>query len=440
MPKNAKPTTIVIDTNLFLDDANIIYKLIKKYDQVLIPLTVLQELDKHKFNPDLSFSARNAINSILEYKQRFPTQLLFDVTEYNTRSNDEEILASAQQHNAAIATKDVSMSIIASARGLEVELYDVVLNNIFQPYIYLDSKDGFNGGPFKYDQVYKEHEYHEVLAQFAEMSGKPLPEDAWFWIFIDGGQEQPLLYANNPRKHLLERIDNNPAYHTLDIEGANKLKTRDHYQICVLYALKEAPHILITGSWGTGKTLLASSYSMSINTHKKTFITRPPAGINKKYELGFLPGDKDEKMLDWCSGFLSAVYFVYHNTRGQTDGKGVSYDYVKEKIFREKFEILPINMIQGMSLLNDDVLIVDEVQLIDVNYMSMVISRPSESGKLILLGDLKQTYNVVKPSESGLLKLLRTLPHHALAYVELKNKYRSDLLELADKLQDPTIV
>ena len=69
----------------------------------------------------------------------------------------------------------------------------------------------------------------------------------------------------------------------------------------------------------------------------------------------------------------------------------------------------------------------------------MILSRPSESGKLILMGDLKQTYNVVKPSESGLLKLLRVLPHKSMAYVELQNSYRSDILEIADKLQDKTI-
>ena len=56
-------------------------------------------------------------------------------------------------------------------------------------------------------------------------------------------------------------------------------------------------------------------------------------------------------------------------------------------------------------------LLVDEVQLISVDYMSMILSRPTENGKLIMMGDLAQSYDVVKPSESGLLKLLRALPH-----------------------------
>jgi PhoH-like ATPase len=99
-----------------------------------------------------------------------------------------------------------------------------------------------------------------------------------------------------------------------------------------------------------------------------------------------------------------------------------------------------MNSIQGLSLLDEDTLIVDEAQLITIDYMSMILSRPSETGKLILLGDIKQTYSVVKPSESGLLKLLRILPSKYIAYVELQNSYRSPLLEVADKLQDRSII
>jgi hypothetical protein len=147
---------------------------------------------------------------------------------------------------------------------------------------------------------------------------------------------------------------------------------------------------------------------------------------------------KEDKMQDWLAGFMSALYYLYSNTRGQQkDGEG--YDYVKDILFREKLEPLPMNSIQGLSLLDNDTLIVDEVQLIDVSYMSMILSRPSESGRLILLGDLSQTYDVVKPSESGLLKLLRVMPHKSIAYVNLENSYRSTILEVADLLQDKTI-
>ena len=58
-------SSILIDTNLLLDDPTVIFKLTLEYDKIVIPITVLKELDKHKFNPDLSYSARQAINAIL---------------------------------------------------------------------------------------------------------------------------------------------------------------------------------------------------------------------------------------------------------------------------------------------------------------------------------------------------------------------------------------
>jgi PhoH-like ATPase len=429
--------TILVDTNLLLDDQNVIYKLSNEYKKILIPLTVLKELDKHKYNKDLSYSARAAIKSILDFKRDFPDRLIFHVNGQDIEGNDALILKSGEVHSAVIATKDVSMSIMADAKGLETKLYDVVLNNLFNPYVYIKVESLYEKEPvFSFQQLYDGDEYKIIFEILCEASKRELNPHSWFFVFIQTEKERPFVYANNPIDQTLVRIDNYPKYLELDVDG-KKIKARDGYQNCLLFALIEAPHVLITGRWGSGKTLLSTAYTLSYGA-KKAFITRPPIGVSSKYDLGFFPGDKKEKMIDWLGGFTSALYYIYGNTKGQT-AKGVAYDYVKDTLFHEKFEVLPINSIQGLSLLDNDIMMVDETQLINVDMLSMILSRPSESGKLILMGDLKQTYNVVKPSESGLLKLLRVLPHKSIAYVELQNSYRSDILEVADKLQDRTI-
>ncbi len=152
--------------------------------------------------------------------------------------------------------------------------------------------------------------------------------------------------------------------------------------------------------------------------------------------IGFLPGNKHDKLIEWSSGFLSALYYIYGNTNGQSDRNGLTYDYVKEVLFQEKFEIIPLNMIQGLSLLENDIMIVDEVQLMSIDYMTMLLSRFSKGSKLIMIGDYKQTYDVVKAGESGLLALIKTLPSKELCWVKLKNSHRSGLIELADKIKD----
>jgi len=429
--------TILVDTNLLLDDANILYKLSKEYEKILITLTVLKELDKHKYDPDLSYSARNAIRAIREFKNEFPDNLIFNVAEEELSSNDKLIIDAALKHDSAIATKDISMSIIAEAKGLDTKIYDVVMNNLFNPYIYIRVEQIYEHNPtFAWARSYDGKEYNEIISMLEKIIEKEVSRQAWFFVIIQAERDRPYVYANHPYTSLLVRIDNDPAYMEINTDG-KKIKALDIFQNCAIFALKEAPHCLITGRWGSGKTLLSTAHALA-TSNKKVFITRPPVGINKKYDLGFLPGDKAEKMVEWLGGFTSALYYIYGNTNGQVS-KDTSYDYVRETLFKQLFEVLPLNSIQGLSLLDNDVMMVDEVQLLSVDYMSMILSRPSETGKLILMGDLKQTYNVVKPSESGLLKLLRVLPHKSIAYVELKDSYRSDLLEVADKLQDKTI-
>jgi PhoH-like ATPase len=435
--------TVLIDTNLYLDDQNIIYKLARQYDKILIPITVLKELDRHKYNKDLSYSARNAIQAILDFTACCVDQVIFDANKYESiKDPDDKILASAKKYDATVATKDVSMSITAKSMNLRSKLHDMVLNNLFKPYVHVHMDDlhyATEEENFAYANEYSDEEdYQRMLTVFSKLAGRELDDEHWWFVIIDVDTANPVIYANNPMIPKLIRIDSDSKYRQIKTDGT-PIRARDAYQVCAIFALEEAPHTLITGRWGSGKTLLATAHALS-RTKKKAFIARAPLGLNPKYDIGFLPGDMEDKMMNWLQGFTSALYYLYANTRGDSDGRGKTYDYVREEIFHKKFQIMPMNSIQGLSLLDNDTLIVDEAQLIDISYMSMIMSRPSETGRLVLLGDMKQTYDVVKPSESGLLKLLRVLPHKYMAYVELQNSYRSPLLEVADKLQNKSMV
>jgi len=186
-----------------------------------------------------------------------------------------------------------------------------------------------------------------------------------------------------------------------------------------------APATLLTGRFGSGKTLLATATALAL-TNKKIFITRPPRGFSSDYDIGFLPGNKDEKMIEWAGGFLSALNYLFRDS--------TTYENLKNRLFFEKFEIIPINMIQGISILENEIFIVDEAQLLTKEYMSMILSRMSNGSRLFLLGDIHQTYSTLKKEESGLFKLQQLLPHPALAWVDLKKIYRNQLTDLAIKL------
>ena len=245
------------------------------------------------------------------------------------------------------------------------------------------------------------------------------------WDFVvtkDDARE--LAYCYNPLKNVIERIDNLFLTSKIRLKDAGIVEPKDIYQKMAVYGMSEADATLITGSFGSGKTLIATAMALS-QTNKKIFITRPPIGISSAYDIGFMPGDKDEKMLHWAGGFVSALNFIYKKN------PKINYDYIKNALFFEKFELIPLNMIQGVSILEGEILIVDEVQLVTKEYMSMILSRMSEGSKLFLLGDLKQTYKTISKEDSGLYKLLQIIPHESLCHVDLQNIYRNKLTELA---------
>jgi PhoH-like ATPase len=424
-------SSILLDTNLLLDDPTIIFKLQKTYDKIVIPITVLKELDKHKNNPDLAYSARQAINAIREFKDKYPDIMQVVVDEDDMSTNDLRIIRAAKDSGAIVATKDISMSIIAESKGVQTKVYGNVANGMYEPYLTLKIED--MPGDFEYAQLYNDKIYDKLFNLV--FNDKGYANDAWFFIFIVDGTDTVAVYANNVKTQELERIDNIERYRVIqNREKKVYIKAKDHYQICAIFALTCADNVLITGKWGSGKSLLATAYAIAKND-KKTFISRPPLGIDARYNIGFLPGDVNSKLESWAMGFLSAVYYIYGNTMTQ-ETSGDTFDFVKEEIFQGLFELIDINSLQGLSLL-DDFLLVDEIQLCTVDLISAIMSRATDESKLVLTGDLAQSYSV-KPSNSGLLKLLRALPHKSMAYVPLKNSYRSDLLELAEKLQDKT--
>lgn len=434
--------TVLIDTNLYLDDPNIIKKLATQHDKILIPVTVLKELDKKKYHKDLSYSARHAIQAILDFTSNNIDQVIFDVAEYIEPDPDGKIIASAKKYSALLATKDISMSIIAKSVGLDTMIHDVVMNNIFNPYIHITANelyDATNEVVFSYDQEYSnDDKYLDMINVFSKIGDRELDENYWWFVIINAELDKPIIYANNPIKHKIIRIDNRPEYREIRTEGSI-IKALDCYQVCAIYSMIEAPNALICGSYGSGKSLLASAYAIA-NNNKKTFISRPNLTVDRRFDLGFLPGSMAEKLSPWMAGFISSLYYIFSNTKGQTTDKmphkGMSYDFVKDQMFQKYFEMMPLDSLQGTSFMDGDLLLLDETQLCSVSILSVILSRFGKGSKLIMTGDVGQVYNVIPPSENGLLKLLRLLPSKHIAYVKLQNNYRSGLVELAEGLQD----
>jgi len=449
MTKVPTHENVVIDTNLLLDDPKIMDKLSKKYKKIIFPIEVIEELDKLKYKPATSYSAREAIKAIITFKKTYKDKIMYDTKSDKTVGNDRRIIKCAISNNAVLATKDMSMGIIGESLGLTVELFDQTVNNVLEPYIHMSSEDIMataGEDVFAYDKEYVGEDYYTFIGMVQGVTKKVPNKNSWFFILINNS-DTIIIYANNPLTKCISRIDNNPKYRRMNIKcyDADKdshLKALDIYQVCAFYAMIEAPNVLICGSYGSGKSLLSTAYALAYND-RKTILSRPNLTVDSRFNIGFLPGSMSEKLMPWMAGVLSSLYQIFSNTKGQMSNKSdgpSNMDFVKDHLFNRYFDMADIASIQGSSFMKGDLVILDEVQLCSISILSIILSRFGKGSKLIMTGDTKQTYGVIPPAENGLLKLLRLLPHKHLAYIELKENYRGELLELADGLQDKLIV
>lgn len=409
---------ILIDTNVFIDHSDVL----AHHENIILPIVVLKELDGLKFKPEIGYAARAAIHGIRSYIKSGKKHI-FDTAYDSTINNDTNIIFSAKRHNAKILTKDVAMSLLAASFAVDCDLIDDVNVAEYESVIF-DSDPEF---PFPDNDL-----GGEDLKQFKKYIQNKFDRELEPWTYYVINKKDAFCY--DPKQKKLVYITGQQRYNKFEIEEGVKFKAKDIYQKMAVYSIVNADASLLLGRYGTGKSILSTAVALSLSQDRKVFVLRPTLKKNT-YDIGFLPGDKQEKLYEFFSGYMSALTALYGNTRSCNDGKGCGYDYVKEDLSKSKLEFLTMPELHGLSVQAGDIILVDEVQLLNREYMQLLLSRIGEGAKLVMMGDLKQTYSLLKKAESGLLGLLENLPHPGLSVVELRNIYRNkELAELADKI------
>jgi PhoH-like ATPase len=187
------------------------------------------------------------------------------------------------------------------------------------------------------------------------------------------------------------------------------------------------PVVALTGSSGTGKTLLALAIAlqkMQNKSYRKVILTRPMSEVGR-YKLGALPGDEKDKFSPYLLNYMTNLEQFIDNRR-----------LVGDLIAQNRFEIVPIQLFRGASF-NNCLVIADEVQVLNCMEILTIGTRIGENSKLVIMGDLNQRDERIAKDKTGIYKLMndkQIKESPLVSAIELQQCERSETARLFAKV------
>ncbi len=185
--------------------------------------------------------------------------------------------------------------------------------------------------------------------------------------------------------------------------------------------------VSLGGRAGTGKSALALAAGLEAvlerNQHRKILVFRPLYAVGGQ-ELGYLPGDHEEKMNPWAQAVSDTL------------GAIVSENVLDEVRERNIVEVLPLTHIRGRSL-HDAFVILDEAQSLERNVLLTLLSRIGQRSRVVLTHDVAQRDNLRVGRYDGIAAVIEKLKGHPLfGHVTLTRCERSSVAALVTELLD----
>ncbi|MGV1100028.1 PhoH family protein [Thiovibrio sp. JS02] len=430
----------VLDTNVLLHNADSIISFAD--NTVVLPMSVIEELDKFKsHNDELGRNARHVIRQLdsLRTKGRLAdgvpmenggTLMIFTETGkcvdpgLDMHVPDNRILAVAytllkKGEKVIFVSKDINARLKADALGIEVMDFEKQKVNI--------------------DELYRGQ--REVLVPGSvvnEFYQKKLVETEGLDLMPN---EFVLLRDDNDEKHTaLTRAVDGTTLGPLreEYEMVWNVRPRSKEQRMAFELLMDPSIQLVTlvGQAGTGKTLLALAAALECTITLKRFdrilVSRPIIPLGK--DLGYMPGDKDEKLAHWMQPiFDNLTYLMSDGSKRKDQEKDESGKQKVDKLLNSHLvEMEALTYIRGRSIPRQFV-IVDEAQNLTPHEVKTIISRAGEGTKMVLTGDPYQIDNpYLDTSSNGLTYTVERLKHQKLhGHVTLLKSERSVLAAAA---------
>ncbi len=408
----------IVDTNVLLTDAESVTHLYNHQEnKVYVPYSVILELDYLKKKPKTFTSAKNAIDSLLENKSII------------------KILDNSDYAKLNLSDIRVDNLIIDEIKKLKKELNDDVILVTNDNLLRLECELIHNINCEQYKRSVPFKSASEQYTGFIDETDIDKSDDAYnFFKIADSINDERQDSDSDSRVETINQLffyPDNASIPTLIDYQYNiwKVSARSTSQNAAFHLLtnQDIDIVSIQSPAGLGKSTLTLSSALYLTFQKKKYekiyITKPTIEIGK--ELGFLPGDINEKLAPYIK-YLKMIVEKLHKLRPAN--KIFKSGNAKE-FNDEYFEVLPLNFIRGMTIENA-VLIIDEAQNITRMEMRSLLTRCGENVKAIVIGDTNQVDNPANTSENNglnwLVKKMRGNPRYA--HVTLSGRYSRGLI------------
>jgi PhoH-like ATPase len=427
--------TFVIDTNVLLHDPESITKFPRH--RVVIPLTVLEELDKMKRLPNELGKNSRAVFRFLDSLNSFGSgdlhqgvtldngsivRIQLEIKADSTYNfaltvNDNRILLAAfllkeKGENVVFVSKDFAARIKAEAIGIEACDYQNL--------------------KYSYESIYKGLRKIEISKHDVDV------------FYKDGAIAVPNLESKPNEYFILTSPEHSSAVGKFDaksnqIEPLMKavnlwgIKARNVEQKCAIDVLMRDDIKLVTllGPAGTGKTLLALACGLrkvfDEGTYNRILVSRPVVPLGR--DIGYLPGTKEEKLYHWMQAIYDNLEYLCDSSATEPNE---TLRWVMES---KKIEMEAVTYIRGRSL-PKAFIIVDEAQNLTPHEVKTIISRAGEGTKVVLTGDPSQIDNPYLDKDSNGLTYTvgRFCDQKLYGHVFLDKTERSELAALAAEI------
>ena len=468
--------TYVIDTSVFLSDFNCIHKF--GNNDIVIPLKVLEEVDKHKKRQDsVGSNARSFIRildalrekgslqkgvrvdkssgivSVVSYDnvtERLPRDLTSGIADHMILETAMSVKQnSAKSRKVVLVSRDINLRVIADSVGMISQDYlvsqvvtdtDKLYSGIATILVDDDLVDQFYSG----EKVF-------ITKEFAAEQKVALYPNVFLMIVSSYNEKKTALCRYYSCNKPVERIMDCKGNMNWGIQPKNK-------EQAFAFDLLMDPDIhlvTLTGQAGSGKTLcaiaagmeqcitfskmfnnkpdtkhkqtLAKKYNMDDEEESSMFnkmvVSRPVQPMGK--DIGFLPGTMEEKMLPWLKPIQDNIQFIIGSDK-----------IIMEQLMESgAIELEALTYIRGRSISNAFI-IIDEAQNLTAHEVKTIITRAGEGTKVVLTGDIEQIDNVyTNETSNGLTYTIEKFKDSVIAgHVSFKKGERSRLATEAAKI------